>query len=126
MILVVEDDENIRYLLTELLDIEGYQTVAAANGEEALNLLKKNSSDQIKLILLDLMMPVKNGFEVSQELQADPVLSHIPVVLMSAAFQLSLAENKIPSQAQIEKPLDTDRLMKVVRQYCHETPAYGR
>ena len=115
-ILVVEDDKSIRDLLSELLVNEGYKTVVASNGEEALQYLK-NSAVNVKLILLDLMMPVKDGYQMSKEMQGDPSLAEIPVIIMSAAAQLAIAEKKIPSKASIKKPIDIDTLMQAVKQW---------
>ena len=115
-ILVVEDDKYIRELLHQLLVNEGYKTAVASNGEEALRYLRREISE-VKLILLDLMMPIKNGFEVSEEMQKDPVLCKLPIIIMSAAAQLAGAEKKIPSKAALQKPIDTDALLSAIRQW---------
>ena len=81
-LLVVDDNEDNRYTLTRRLDRLGYTNVATAtNGREALELLQANPID---LVLLDIMMPDMNGYEVLERLKADPQLRHIPVIMISA------------------------------------------
>src|ERR1044071_1184503 len=77
MILVVEDDSAIREVLTDVLESEGYQVLNAANGREAIQLLR--SSTLPCLILLDLMMPVMNGWQFRDEQRQDPLLAPVPV-----------------------------------------------
>lgn len=116
-ILVVEDDKSIRTLLSELLTSEGYKTTVASNGEEAIHYLRRHPSN-VKLVLLDLMMPIKDGFQVSEEMQRDPLLSKISIIIMSAAAQLAQAEKKIASKAAISKPIQIDTLMQAIQTYC--------
>jgi DNA-binding response OmpR family regulator len=81
-LLVVDDNEDNRYTLTRRLAREGYATVAtAANGREALELLRARPID---LVLLDIMMPDMNGYEVLEQIKADAQLRHIPVIMISA------------------------------------------
>jgi CheY-like chemotaxis protein len=85
-ILVVDDNEDNRYTLTRRLTREGYEDVAlAANGREALDLIASRPFD---LILLDIMMPEMNGYEVLERLKADDVLRHVPVIMISAISEL--------------------------------------
>jgi adenylate cyclase len=81
-ILVVDDNDDNRYTLTRRLRREGYEEVAVAtNGREALDLIARQPFD---LILLDIMMPEMNGYEVLERLKADQVLRHVPVIMISA------------------------------------------
>jgi adenylate cyclase len=81
-LLVVDDNEDNRYTLTRQLERLGYTNVAtAANGREALEVLQANPID---LVLLDIMMPDMNGYEVLERLKADPQRQHIPVIMISA------------------------------------------
>jgi adenylate cyclase len=81
-LLVVDDNEDNRYTLTRRLAREGYATLAtAANGREALELLRARPID---LVLLDIMMPDMNGYEVLEQMKADAQLRHIPVIMISA------------------------------------------
>src|SRR5215213_7431302 len=84
-ILVVDDDHAIRDSLTELLEDEGYVVARAENGQEALEFLRSNGAPC--LILLDLMMPVMDGYEFMDRTQGDPQLADIPVVVITAASE---------------------------------------
>jgi CheY-like chemotaxis protein len=113
-ILVVDDDEGIRDALSEALQDEGHQVRCATNGNEALALLR--SSPAPCLILLDLMMPVMNGWEFRQHQLIDPALSEIPVVVISAAGNLNTAP--VPRDRCIPKPITLERLLTVIEQNC--------
>ncbi len=85
-LLVVDDNEDNRYTLTRRLSREGYANIATAtNGREALELLQAKPID---LVLLDIMMPDMNGYEVLEHLKADPQLRHIPVIMISAVDEI--------------------------------------
>ncbi|NQU71129.1 MAG: response regulator, partial [Rhodospirillales bacterium] len=85
-ILVVDDNEDNRFTLVRRLKRTGYQHIeVAADGKEAL---AKLASDPYDLVLLDIMMPVMNGYEVLEHLKKDMRLRHIPVVMISAADDL--------------------------------------
>src|SRR5262245_11415139 len=81
-VLVVEDDNDIRDALTLILRDQGYQVDSASNGQEALDQLRRGSP--ANLIVLDLMMPVMDGWQFRHEQQRDPTLAGIPVVIVSA------------------------------------------
>jgi CheY-like chemotaxis protein len=85
-LLVVDDNEDNRYTLTRRLAREGYTTVVTAtNGREALDLLAAHRFD---LVLLDVMMPELNGYEVLERIRADDRLRHVPVIMISAVDQI--------------------------------------
>jgi adenylate cyclase len=85
-LLVVDDIEDNRYTLTRRLNREGYTNLTtAANGREALELLQGKPID---LVLLDIMMPDMNGYEVLERMKADPNLRHIPVIMISAVDEI--------------------------------------
>jgi CheY-like chemotaxis protein len=110
-LLVVEDDEMIREALTELLRDEGAHVTPAANGREALQQLR--SSHAVDLILLDLMMPVMDGWEFRVEQRADPALAPIPLIAMSA--DMSAKARAIAADAYLRKPLDFNELVGRIR-----------
>ena len=83
-ILVAEDDPNLGLLLTEFLKKKGYAVSWAQNGDEALDLFVKGNFD---LCLLDVMMPKKSGFEVCQEIKADPALGGVRILMLTAKGQ---------------------------------------
>ncbi|RKG92865.1 response regulator [Corallococcus terminator] len=109
-ILVVEDDFYIRESLRELLEDEGHTVVCAEHGAQALALLEtlRPSPD---LILLDLMMPVKDGFQFRAEQRADTRFAHIPVVVMSADPQLDSRREVLAARSYLRKPVDIDQLL---------------
>ena len=85
-LLVVDDNEDNRYALTRRLGREGYSNVAiAVDGAQALELLNSKPFD---LVLLDIMMPNVNGYEVLEKMKAHEVLRHIPVIMISAVDEI--------------------------------------
>ena len=113
-ILIVEDDADLREMMAQLLTLEGFRTSTAANGREALEYLSQG--DKPDVILLDLMMPVMDGWEFRRQQQADAALSTVPVIVLSALDQARSAD--VSAVAFLKKPLDFDRLLELVRQYC--------
>jgi len=101
-------------MMAQLLSLEGFHTAAVANGREALEYLQRSESPEV--ILLDLMMPVMDGWEFVKHQQADPILSHVPVIVLSALDQSRTAS--VDAAAFLKKPLDFDRLLELVRSYC--------
>jgi CheY-like chemotaxis protein len=87
-VLIVEDDEDLREMMAHLLTLEGFEAATAANGREALEYLQTSRPE---VILLDLMMPVMDGFVFLEELQRRPGLGNVPVVVLTAK-QLSPEE----------------------------------
>jgi CheY-like chemotaxis protein len=118
-VLVVDDDAGIRDLLEGLLKEEGYNVAAARNGREALELLRKRADLGPHVILLDLMMPVLDGYAVMEALAANPQLrdSHA-VVVMSAAQRLSDGHFDL-ANALLPKPFAIDDVLETVGQWTH-------
>jgi CheY-like chemotaxis protein len=110
-LLVVEDDDMIREALTELLRDEGALVTPAANGREALQELRSGRAPD--LILLDLMMPVMDGWEFRVDQRADPTLAAIPIIAMSA--DMSAKARAIAADAYLRKPLDFSELVGHIR-----------
>jgi CheY-like chemotaxis protein len=113
-VLVVDDDQDIREALCELLRDEGYQAVAVANGEEALSFLRSGNLPCV--ILLDLMMPVMDGWEFRRHQASDPELSKIPVIVITAAG--GQRASSISVEKVLSKPLHLDQVLEVLHQYC--------
>jgi CheY-like chemotaxis protein len=113
-ILIVEDDADLREMMAQLLTLEGFRANTVANGREALEYLRKG--DKPDVILLDLMMPVMDGWEFRRQQQANADLSKVPVIVLSALDQARAAD--VNAVAFLKKPLDFDRLLELVRQYC--------
>jgi CheY-like chemotaxis protein len=114
LVMVVDDDDDIRETLAGLLEDEGYQVAAFASGRDALVALKKGLGPCI--ILLDLMMPVMDGSEFRREQLADPTLSGIPVVLITAAGLERVDRTEFSDV--LRKPLKIDRVLEVIAGYC--------
>jgi CheY-like chemotaxis protein len=113
-VLVVEDDKDVRTVLSEVLDDEGYVVVAKTNGREALTHLQQHPLPF--LILLDLMMPVMNGAEFRAEQVQDPRLNMIPIVVLTAVE--SGLKNPLFSGCRIiRKPVDLNTLLTQVKPY---------
>jgi CheY-like chemotaxis protein len=113
-VLIVEDDEDLREMMAQLLTLEGFSSATVANGREALEYLNRSSKPDV--ILLDLMMPVMDGWEFRRQQKADPDLAPVPVIVLSALDQ-GRAGN-VDAAAFLKKPLDFDRLLDLVRTYC--------
>jgi CheY-like chemotaxis protein len=118
MILIVEDDADVREAIRETVEFEGYRAVEAANGREALEYLSKNPAPCI--VLLDLMMPVMNGFEFLQAVRNDPKLRSVSILVLSAATREKLEETVKTSGAVgfLTKPVQIKPLMEAVSRYC--------
>jgi CheY-like chemotaxis protein len=112
-VMVVEDDADTRELIAEVLRDEGYSVVTAANGAEALAALRSDVPLP-SLIVLDLMMPVMNGWKFLDERLSDATLSRIPVLVLSADPTRQLATSR-GAVAVVSKPFDLPRLLKQVR-----------
>jgi class 3 adenylate cyclase/CheY-like chemotaxis protein len=109
-LLVVDDDEANRYTLSSRLRREGYANVTTAiDGAQALDLLEAGDFD---LVLLDIMMPRLNGYQVLERLKADPRLRHVPVIMISAVDELASAVRCIELGAEdyLPKPFDATLL----------------
>ncbi len=114
-ILVVEDDADIRSGVAEVLRQEGYEVATAAHGREALDWLCGNSPS---VILLDLMMPIMDGWEFRSEQLRDPRLARIPVVLLSGAGDVRQHATSLGADGFLVKPLDIDELFTAAQRYC--------
>lgn len=83
-VLIVEDEPHIVELLSFILDVEGFEVAAATDGEAAMQTLQRDRPD---VVVLDLMLPRKNGFEVLKQIKADPQLKSIPIIVLTAKGQ---------------------------------------
>ncbi len=111
-VLLVEDDHDVRDTLDDFLEEEGYQVDTAANGREALQSLSEHKPG---LVLLDLMMPVMNGWEFLAEKNKIPEFSGIPVLVLSAVPGKPFIPGAL---GFLKKPIDLQRLMDFVELYC--------
>jgi two-component system chemotaxis response regulator CheY len=112
-ILVVEDDSDISEAVVAILGDYGYSVVVSANGQEALVRLR-TSVPLPRLILLDLMMPVMDGWQFRAAQSADPALAAIPVVLCSADVGVAKAAEQLAVAGWLRKPVDIRALIAVL------------
>lgn len=112
-VLVVEDDPDLREVVQAFLEAEGFSTIGACNGADALEILKAAITRPC-LILVDLNMPVMNGWQLLSALSGDPRWADIPRVVMSALDR----DLNIGVTQWILKPFAGDHLMSAVRQAC--------
>ena len=118
-ILIVEDDESIRDCLAEVLDDEGYSVTVASNGREGLDRLRSPKGGRPPcVILLDLMMPVMDGFEFRAEQLKDRALAGIPVVVLSADGRAKVKAAALGIAEALIKPVDLDEVLAVVTRHC--------
>ena len=114
-ILLVEDEMELREMMQEALELNGYVVVAASNGQEALDAIGR--IDDICVVVLDLLMPEMNGWDFFAAMRARPELAHIPVIVHTSA------PNQAPVGATrvLQKPTKLVRLLSVVQEYCAGT-----
>jgi two-component system, cell cycle response regulator DivK len=115
-ILVVEDQEDNRRILRDLLTSAGYEIIQAENGEEALAAAARERPD---LILMDIQLPVLDAYEATRRIKADPALRAIPVIVVTS-YALSGDENKARAagcDAYVTKPFSPRALLAKIREY---------
>ena len=115
-ILVVEDQEDNRQIVRDLLTATDYEVMEAENGEEAIAAVAKQRPD---LILMDIQLPVMDGYEATRRIKADPALSAIPVIAVTS-YALSGDEEKARAAGCddfVPKPFSPRQLLAKIRQY---------
>jgi CheY-like chemotaxis protein len=113
-VFVVEDDVDTRDMMGRFLELEGFTVEVAANGKQALERL--NAGMHPCVILLDLMMPVMDGWQFRSQQIRDAALASIPVIVVSAAGKERMGD--IEANAYLSKPVDLEQLLAEVTQYC--------
>lgn len=113
-VMLVEDDEETRACLGEILEIEGFSVVSFANGFEAIDYL--TNSPPPRLIIMDMRMPLMDGHQFRSAMLRDPRLAAIPVIVVTA-YEPSAAASLSVSRV-FRKPVDIGALVETVRQYC--------
>ena len=112
-VLLVEDDHDVRVTVRSILEDEGYEVFTATHGREAIAFLTRVTTLP-KLLLVDLHMPVMDGWELIERLRDDSRLSGLPIVVLTAVDQPPPG----PITAFVRKPLDHDALVAMARHYC--------
>jgi two-component system response regulator MprA len=116
-VLVVEDDPELLNSLSEVLQSEGFGVARARNGLEALGRLRGGARPSV--ILLDLMMPIMNGWQFRYEQRQDSDLSKIPVVVVSAKSDSRQHAEWLEADGYISKPIDLNVLLGTLSRYCN-------
>jgi two-component system, OmpR family, response regulator CpxR len=119
-VLLVEDDPAVRESVCDVLGDCGIEVACAANGREALDALKV---DRARLILLDLHMPVMDGWTFRKAQKQDPAIASIPVVVLTT--REGLKRGYIDADDWVAKPLEADELIETVQRYCAGPPRSG-
>ena len=115
-VLVVEDDPELLAALSGALEEEGFGVSRARHGLDALGQLR--SGRRPCVILLDLMMPIMNGWQFRHEQRQDSELSKIPVVVVSAKTDSAQHAAWLEADAYLEKPLSLGKLIEIVNRFC--------
>jgi DNA-binding response OmpR family regulator len=113
-VFIVEDDADTREMLGRFLELEGYHVEMAANGKQALERL--DHAGPVCVIVLDLMMPIMDGWQFRREQSRHARHSKIPVIVVSAAGKDRIAQ--IDANDYLSKPVDLDDLLARVTRYC--------
>lgn len=120
-VLIVDDQFGIRTLLNEVLQKEGYEIFQAANGLQALQIMKKHSPD---LVLLDMKIPGMDGLEILEKLKE--IDAEVRVLIMTAYGELDMIEKtkKLGALAHFSKPFDIDEVRSAVKKYLVASDRY--
>jgi CheY-like chemotaxis protein len=111
-ILVVDDDPEIVSMLSTRLSARGYKVSSASDGHRALELAKRERPD---IVLLDVMMPGRSGWEVARALKQDPITSSIKIVMVTAiGAQVNEITSPLYSDAHVDKPFEFEKLEKII------------
>lgn len=129
-ILVVDDEPDVRQLYSDILDLSGYTQVRlATNGQEALDEIRKKRPD---LVLMDLIMPIKNGFDTISELRADPRFSDLPIIVITGKMLTSQEEDflekhvkRVVTKKSVERQMLSDGLRAILKGMGKAVPGRG-
>jgi two-component system, chemotaxis family, chemotaxis protein CheY len=119
-VLVVDDDPDILEALSEILEAEGFEIRRARNGKEALERLEPEPP---QLILLDLMMPVMDGWEFAQRMRQKPSVANIPLIVLSADRNVGSKATDIGAVGHLAKPFELNDLLDMVRRSLGQAQA---
>ncbi|HKE19686.1 MAG TPA: response regulator [Kofleriaceae bacterium] len=114
-VLVVEDDRDVRESLVAVLEDAGYKVISASDGRAALALLRAGPLPSV--ILLDLMMPVMDGFEFRAEQKRDPSMAAIPVVVFTAGWYPVEVGGRLEADGYLTKPIRVEALLELVSRF---------
>lgn len=123
VVLIVDDESDIRESLATVLNLSGFETATAANGRDALAYL--HSHEPPCLIVLDLRMPIMNGVAFYEAVQSEPALFDIPVVVCSADSEIQGWPVFESVRAFLKKPADPHEVLCIARGHCGQTGGAG-
>ncbi|GAB4544513.1 MAG: response regulator [Anaerolineae bacterium] len=118
-VLIVEDDADLREIMSIIVGYLGYEVVTAGDGLDGLKMAKSLKPD---LIILDLMMPTAGGDLTLGFMRSTDSLKHIPVIVISAHQKADVIAEKLDAQAIIRKPFEMEHLREQIRYYVEEWP----
>src|SRR5687768_15476065 len=116
-VLVVDDDEAIRDLLDDVLELEGYEARCAPDGEAALSVASDWTPD---VIVLDLMMPKMDGWQFREAQRGVPHLRDVPVLVVSVSQRARDAYHELGAAAVVAKPFDLDELIRTINRLANQ------
>jgi len=116
-VLVVDDDADLRGAFADILADAGFPVATASNGEEAFAALRTGRRPGV--ILLDLLMPVMNGFEFRKAQRNDPAFAAIPTVVISASAEIDSRRGELEGTEVLRKPIDPEALVALASRWCH-------
>ena len=120
-ILLVEDNDSSREMLTRRLRKNGYEVLTAVNGQEALDMVRRDPPD---VVLLDMMLPVMDGWTAVREMRADAATRDIPVIALTAHAALEDRKRSIEAGCDDHetKPVDMPRLLSTIERWIEDRP----
>jgi DNA-binding response OmpR family regulator len=113
-ILLIDDEAEILLLTSRILEKEGFKMVTAKNGKDGLKVLENDSPD---LILLDIMMPGEDGWEIARKIKSNEKTKNIPIAMFTVRVSEKSVQKSMEyalADAQIDKPFETEELLKVI------------
>ena len=128
-VVAVDDEVQVREIVSTILEENGYVALLAKNGEEAMDIIRQNSPD---LIIMDILMPRQSGIKMYRELKSDEILNDIPIIIYSgiakrtflrtqAAREESGSQESVPTPEEyVEKPAKPEHLEKVIKKLLDE------
>jgi CheY-like chemotaxis protein len=125
LILVVDDEASLRETVSFMLEMEGFSVITAEDGDKALEQVRRHTPP---VVLLDAMMPRRDGFEVCRIVKADPALAQVRVVMLTALGQAADRERALASGADhyVTKPFDDEELLHLLRRLTAAPVSAGR
>jgi CheY-like chemotaxis protein len=117
MVLIVDDVDATRRGLAQLLQLLGYETLEAANGDEGLQRLREEP--RIRVVVLDLLMPGSNGYWFREQQLKDPAIADVPIIVFTGSETNDTLMQALRVTEVLQKPVSADALCAAVSRHCH-------